>query len=260
MTLPVPRKSTAMHLYTYSNADHLEWLRDILLQHELYRPSLAELNDDNDGLPRLAMQTEDEMALFLWTKFVQCNPSMSPEELRRHELMIRYNVRMHRPTALHPKVVESLDVQLKDFRIYSMTKRYDMMNLWALYAGDHCGYCLEFENIGDLFQHARDVSYLDSDGMEVLITDPAVLNGHFFFCKTCNWSNEDEVRLVLNRKDGRKKVKIDPRWLTRIILGKQMSDDDRKQILEWAKQRDPELTVVDAYYDPTQRAIKLRKP
>ncbi len=129
-----------------------EWLRDILLQHELYLPNLTELNDDNDGLPRLAMQTEDEMATFLWTKFVQCNPNMPLEELHRHELIIRYNVRMHGPAALHPNVVQSLDAQLKDYRVYSMTKRYDMINLWALYADRHRGYCLEFENVGELFQ------------------------------------------------------------------------------------------------------------
>lgn len=258
MTLPVPRKSTATHLYKYSNADHLEWLRDILLQNELYLPNLKELNDDNDGLPRLAMQTEDEMVSFLWASVV--DPNMSHNEFHQNKLILRETVRKHGHKALHPQVVEFMDAQLRDFRIYSMTKRYDMPNLWASYAGDHSGYCLEFKNVGDLFEHARDVSYLDSDQMEVLITGLALRNGDFFFCKTRNWSNEDEVRLVLNHKDGRKKVKFDPRWLTRIILGKKMSDEHRKQIREWAKQREPELTVVDAYYDPTQRAIKLREP
>ena len=260
MALPTPRKSTATHFYKYSGVDHLEWLREILLQHELYLPNVTELNDDNDGLPRLAMQTEDEMVSFLWTMFVQNNPNMSPEEIKQNEFMIHHNVRVHGPAALHPNLVKSLDVELKDFRIYSMTKRYDMTNLWALYADKHHGYCLEFENVGELSQHAKDVNYLDSDQMEISIADRALLNGHFFFCTTRNWSNEDEVRLFFGRNDGRKKVKFDPRWVTRIILGKEMSDEHRKQIREWAKQRDPELTVVDAYYDPTQRAIKLRKP
>lgn len=105
-----------------------------------------------------------------------------------------------------------------------------------------------------------DVSYLDSDQMEIPITDPALLKGYFLFCKTSNWSDKDEVRLVLSRKDGRSKVRLnDPRWLTRIILGKEMSADHRKQIREWAKQREPELTAVDAYYDATLRGIKIRE-
>ena len=259
MTLPVPRKSTASHFYKYSSPNHLEWLKDILLKHELYMPNLTELNDDNDGLPRLAIQSEDEMASFIYRQFVKNNPDVSREELQKNELIIRFNVRKHGPAALHPNLVKSLDAQLKDFRVYSMTKRYDLINLWALYAGGHRGYCLEFENVGDLFEHAKDVSYLDSDKMEISITDPALLGGYFLFCKTRNWSNEDEVRLVLARNDGRTKVRFNPYWLTRIILGKEMSEVDKEQIREWAKQRDPELTVADAYYDAALRAIKLRE-
>ena len=238
----------------------MEWLKDIILKHELYLPNLRELNDDNDCLPKLAMQTEQEMANFIWTRFVRANPGMSLEELKKNELIIRFNVHLHGPAALHPNLVQLLDDQLKDFRVYSMTKRYDLTNLWALYAANHRGYCLEFENVGDLFQHAMDVSYLDSDQMEISITDSALLKGYFLFCKTSNWSNEEEVRLVLSRKDGRSKVKLnDPRWLTRIILGKSMADADASQIIEWAKQRQPELKVMTAYYDPLHRAIRIKE-
>ena len=259
MTLPQPHKAIASHFYKYSGPDHLERLKGILLEHELYLPNLTELNDDNDGLPRLAMQSEDEMVSFIYGQFVKNNPTMSLEELRENELIIRFNVRKHGPAALHPHLVQSLDTQLKDFRVYSMTKRYDMTNLWALYAANHHGYCLEFENVGELFEHAKDVSYLDSDQMEISITDPSLRGGYFLFCKTSNWSNEDEVRLVLARNDGRSKVKFNPRWLTRIILGKDMSEDHKKQIREWAKQREPELTIVTAYYDAAQRAIRIRE-
>jgi len=37
------------------------------------------------------------------------------------------------------------------YHVYSMSKRYDNMNLWAKYAGGHSGYCLEFANEGPLF-------------------------------------------------------------------------------------------------------------
>jgi hypothetical protein len=70
--------------------------------------------------------------------------------------------------------------------------------------------------------------------------------------------SENEVRLMLSRKDGRSKIPFNPIWLSRIILGKKMAPEDREQIREWAKQRDPELTVVDAYRDATYRKIRLR--
>jgi hypothetical protein len=102
-------------------------------------------------------------------------------------MVLRFNVRLHGPAALHPNIVKLLDGQLKDFRVYSMTKRYDMGNLWALYADGHRGYCLEFENVGPMFEHAKDVNYLDLKDMQISVTDPSLLSGHFLFCKTREW-------------------------------------------------------------------------
>jgi hypothetical protein len=53
-------------------------------------------------------------------------------------------------------------------------------------------------------------------------------------------------------------VKIEPQWLTRIILGKNMSPDNQKHVCEWAKQRDPELHVVNAYFDEFHQEIRLK--
>lgn len=259
MTLPEPRKATASHFYKYSNAAHLEWLKDILHHNEIYLPNLTELNDDNDGLPKLAMQSEDEMVSFICRQFAKNNPGMPKKDLENNELIIRVNVRNHGPAALHPSLVQSLDTQLKDFRVYSMAKRYDMGNLWALYADGHRGYCLEFENVGPMFEHAKDVNYLDLKDMEISVQSPDLQKGYFLYCKTRDWECEEEVRLVLPSKDGRSKVPFDPLWLTRIILGKAMSEENKNKIRLWAKERKPELTVVTTYYDATKRAIKLRE-
>lgn len=202
----------------------------MLRENEIYLPTLTELNDDNDGLPHLALQSEQEMADFLWERFKQANPGMSPEQLLREEGILSFSVRLHGPKALHPNLVELLDAKLKGFRVYSMTKRYDMGNLWALYADSHRGYCLEFENIGPLFENAKDVNYLNREDMEIAPTEPSLLQGHFLFCKTREWQCEEEVRLVLPPHEGRSKVKFQPAWLTRIILGKAMSDENKNLI------------------------------
>jgi hypothetical protein len=258
MPLPVPQKSAASHFYKYSGPANLGWLKEILQQHKIYLPNLTQLNDDNDGLPRLAMQSEEDMADFLWSRFSERNPKMSAQELEHEEKVIRFNVHLHGPAALHPDLVRLLDDQLKGFRIYSMAKRYDMGNLWALYADGHRGYCLEFQNVGPMFAHAKDMNYLALKDMAISVTDPSLRNGDFFFCKTLEWSCEEEVRLVLSRNDPRCKVEFDPSWLTRIILGKAMSEENENTIRLWAKERRPELALATTYYDPLQRAIRLR--
>jgi hypothetical protein len=196
MPLPEPQKSTAPYLYKYSPPEHLEWLRDILLKHELYLPNLSELNDNNDGLPHLALQSEEEMAAYLCDNLHRYRPDLSPEELPYERGVIRYNVTQHGPADLQEIILKVLDAELEGYRIYSMTKRFDRMNLWALYAANHTGYCLEFENTGAFLGCAKDVAYLEPKDMEILLHDPQITRGYFFFCKTigatkmkCVWFN-----------------------------------------------------------------------
>jgi hypothetical protein len=257
MTLPKPQKSTSTHFYKYSNADHLDWLQDILLKHEIYLPTLSQLNDDNDGLPHLKIQTENELIEFLIDKFVVGHPEMTPQQLREEESKIRFNVNKFGSAMLHPQVVKVLDERLKGFRVYSMAKRFDMGNLWALYADRHQGYCLEFANVG-LFGNAKDVNYRDSKEMAILAADPSLEDGDFFFCKTLEWKCEDEVRLWFPRNFG-DRARFKPEWLTRIILGRAMSEENKTKIRAWAKERNPQLTVATTKYDATKRAIVLNE-
>jgi Protein of unknown function (DUF2971) len=89
-----------------------------------------------------------------------------------------------------------------------MSKRYDNLSMWAKYAGDHSGYCLEFSNQGPLFANTRDVLY--EDKIEMDLNDQEHMNGFWLFYKRPDWSNEEEGRLVLPRNHG-SKVKLDPR-------------------------------------------------
>jgi hypothetical protein len=76
--------------------------------------------------------------------------------------------------------------------------------------------------------------------------------------KRPEWSDEEEVRLIGTRGI-EPQVKIEPQWLTRIILGKNMSDGNRQQIRVWAKQREPELLVVSVFFDKLHQEIRLRE-
>ena len=259
MSLPEPRKATVPYFYKYSSPDHLDWLRDILLKHELYLPNLRELNDNNDGLPHLALPSAQDMAAYLCDNLHLYRPDLSPEEIPHEKEVIRYNVEGHGPAALMPLLVTILDRQLEGYKIYSMTKRYDRMNLWALYAANHTGYCLEFQNTGGFFGSAKDVTYLEAKDLEISVDDPLLTRGYFFFCKTNDWSNEDEVRVVQSRRDPGNRARINPHCLTRIIVGKDIKAEHAEQIREWARQREPQLRVVNAYYDAASRSIKLKE-
>lgn len=255
MTTPIPTRSTSPHFYKYASPEHLDRLRIIILEYELYLPDLTQLNDPTDGRPKLAPLSDDQVTSFLRSDFVSRNPTLPLATLEHEAMVIRHNVQKYGPETLRRIMSQLLNAELEGYRIYSLSKRYDNLGLWAKYAADHSGYCLEFANEGPLFDCAKEVTYGDS--MEMDLTSPEHRNGYWFFRKRQEWSNEEEVRLVLPRGKG-SKVKIDPHWLTRVILGKDMTDSNRKSVREWANQRKPTLVVADAYYDGLHQMIRIR--
>ncbi|GAI90314.1 unnamed protein product, partial [marine sediment metagenome] len=148
---------------------------------------------------------------------------------------------------------KSLNTELEALRIYSLSKRADNMALWAKYADDHKGYCLEFSNSG-LFAAARDVSYgniVDFDP-----TDPKQINAYFLFQKTLDWQTEEEVRLVAPR-GSEAIVGFDPNLLTRIIVGQRMPDAEVNVIQKWSNLRSPKLAIVRAEYDAFEHKLNF---
>jgi hypothetical protein len=254
MKIPKPTKATGSHFYKYASPDHLERLKVTILKHELYLPNLTQLNDPTDGRPKLSPMTDEEMIDYLYRDFIRRNPHLTTAALKMNEKIIRYNVPFHGRGVHLRNMSEILNAELEGFRIYSLSKRWDNIVLWGTYAASHRGYCLEFANEGPLFRHAKEVSY---GNFEVSITDSELRSGAFFFCKTPDWRSEEEVRLVLGRGQG-SKVTIDPHWLTRLILGKDMAEDHRNRIRGWAKERKPELVVVDAYFDQLHQVLILK--
>lgn len=254
MPVPTPVRPTISHFYKYSSFEHPEWLKSIILEDKLYVPSLTQLNDPADGRPRLETLSEDQMVIFLFDAFAKNNPGLPNGVYQQQRATIRYNVESHGIQWCMQECSSLLNKELKDYRVYSLSKRYDNLSLWDRYAAHHAGYCLEFANEGPFFAHAKEVIYGESTRMDV--TNPEHRSGYWFFCKRQEWSNEEEIRLVGIRGQPAT-VKIEPSWLTRVILGMHMSEADKELIRGWARQRKSVLAVVSASYDEFRQTLTL---
>jgi len=255
MTVFTPAQASGSHFYRYQSAEHLERLKSILLEHLLYVPSVAQLNDPTDCRPKIRSMSEEEMVTFLRNDYIKRNPVLALDLLRERESRIRTDIKTQGIEWFQRELAKILNSHMEQYRVYSLSKRFDNLSLWSKYAADHTGYCLEFANVGPLFgEHVMEVVYQEYAPFDV--NDSENRNASFLVCKRPEWSNEDEVRLI--RVPGSSEfVRIKPQWLTRIILGKNMSPENRKQIREWAKQRDPELLVVNAYFDELFQEVRL---
>src|SRR5258708_973202 len=256
MRIPDPVRAAGTHFYRYSGLQEpqrIEWLKTILLDHELYLPSVSQLNDPADGRPLLAPMSADKMFDFLYNS--NRNPTLARGAQEEIIGTLRYNIHHHGPEELRREMAKLFYKHLEGHRIYSLSKRYDNLGLWAKYADGHSGYCLEFVNEGEFFERAVEVIYGESIPMDV--TNPEQRRAYFLYCKREEWSNEEEVRVVVLR-GGRSTVKIDPRWLTLVILGMKITEAHEKSIRGWAKQRKPELAVVKAHFDELHQTLSLR--
>jgi hypothetical protein len=257
---PIPSPARGSHFYKYSEftGERQLWLKELIVEHRLFLPRLSQLNDPADGRPRLARKSEDQLFTFLYNSpfgVLGRNPGMTVEAQVKEAVILDANIRLHGVQTLMRDLAKSLNAELDDWRIYSLSKRYDNFNLWAKYSGSHTGYCLEFANMPPFFSMAMEVSYGESLEMDISNLDH--LNGYWFFCKSEEWSNEEEVRVLVSRKS-HPILKIDPSWLNRVILGWKMPEEERFQIRAWAKQRSPELKVVEASYDELDQTLVLR--
>ena len=254
--LPLPVPATDPHFYKYAEFtdQKQEWLKEILLKHQLYLPILSQLNDPADGKPKLAVISDEKLFNFFYQNRLSQSPSMHLDQQINEGLILDHDLKQRGPDFFTRGLSQFLNKELNDWRIYCLSKRWDNLSLWAKYAKGHSGYCLEFANVGPFFSSAKVVRY--GEAPEIDPTNPEHMDGRWFFCKREVWSNEEEVRVLIQRHSNCR-VQIDPSWLTRLILGWKMAEADKHRIRKWAKKRLPELKVVSAIYDQVNQTLEI---
>jgi hypothetical protein len=238
-----PLPASVTHFYRYKSASNLEThLKPVILNHRIWVPMAGQLNDRMEAKPLFAEQTAESIADYLMQSFVERTPNATHAMLEKAGREIGWLCKTESSDSLLRSMMDSFHSATEQTRIFSMAHRWNHMAMWAKYAGDHQGYCLEFDRRVHLFRAARAVIYDDS--MRVDILDETHHTPEWFYCKSPDWSNEEEIRLVLPRLMGGPEFDITSQGLTRIILGDQMSADDETLIRCWADTRDPKLAVV----------------
>ena len=140
------KRPATTHLYKYGGLAKPERLRQIILEDAIYFPTAAELNDPTESLPALADQPLDEILDYLCEQYKADNPDASKEKLED----IRAKGRSFGKETLMKEMRHLLNGMMeRRYGILSLSKRVDSLPLWAHYAGDHTGYCLEFRNDGE---------------------------------------------------------------------------------------------------------------
>lgn len=239
---PAPPVPTKEEFYRYASPAHPEWLERLLHSNEIYVPTIAELNDPADAKPSFAVLPAAEIVEFLW-RFQR--PRNEYERLRLRTGLDTLAIKLG-GELLTRELARTLYAQIDERRVFSMSKRPNILPLWAHYAANHSGYCLVFRNVG-LFSYAREVVY----GVELKfeVTNPAHASFDWYFHKAASWAYEEEVRLAMPKAFGGPYFQIPPEWLSGIILGSRVGAAFKADVKRWVATRPTPIAVSQATFD-----------
>lgn len=224
----------------YGKITNPNWLRSIILEDEIYFPTPSELNDPAECKSIISDHSREEIESFLIRQFTIDNTNASALDIER----IRFGVREFGTTAILDEMSKALNKILdKKYGVFCLSKRPDNLALWANYADNHRGYCLEFADLSN-YANVYEVLY---DKKLPFVLNPTIdpRQAEFLFTKTPEWAYEEEARIL-----GRPGLKKFPtNLLESIILGKDMHGKHIDMIIDWCKARKVPLSVMKAKFN-----------
>ena len=217
-------------------------MKSIIIDHEYYFPTSSELNDPAECKTTIFDHSKEEMESFLIAQYLNDYPNTSELEIEKIKYCIRNS---DLKTILNKEWWKTLNEHTgKTYGLFCLSKRPDNLALWAHYADDHRGYCLEFANLGNL--NVYEVSYGNKLPFSL---DPCInqqtKNVEFLYTKAPEWEYEQEARIL----DKPGVMKFPPNFLKSIILGKNISETHMNMIIDWCKVREVKLQVKKAKFN-----------
>jgi len=126
------------------------------------------------------------------------------------------------------------------------------MALWAKYADDHRGYCLEFSDLSE-FSFVYEVIYSDKVPLSLsLEADPSQVD--FLYTKSPEWSNEEEAR-ILTKPPG---IQALPKSaLKAIILGERCDPKNENTVLVWVDECHADIDVKKGKFNGARQKLEF---
>jgi hypothetical protein len=219
------------------------WTQDIFTKNEIYLAAPKAFNDPFDSVTRYTYPRSPAERERLLKKFVCLH------RLPIAEQAIRGWVRTGADIPYMDEVCEELTYQMKsENAVFCMTEKRDNILMWAHYAGQHTGFCLEFGTDNPLFSRVRPVIYSrchPKDDLEELLMAKVRPLPLYLVTKAEDWAYEKEWRLG-DPGPGPGPREYPPESLTGVILGCRMEEKNKEQITEWCREREPRPTFYEA--------------
>jgi hypothetical protein len=244
-------------LYKYRSLDgaHKARVERMFTHNELYFPSPHQFNDPFDCRVELSLGGSDnEKKEYIARLISQYSPDISPAD------KISLKSRMLRTSNLRNIGAEVLDQITNDLGIFSLSKKSDDILMWSHYANSHRGVCLGFfAGPGDdFFRISQEVRYRPDYPSTKLNDDQMTRMEATILTKSDHWSYEEEYRII-DYASGPGIKTFPPDLLACVIMGCQIDEQDREDVIRWSRNSPSKPSVFQAKKTHRDFSLQLRE-
>jgi len=219
-----------------------EYTDKIFTHNKVYFSSPDEFNDPFDSKPQLTYDgTMTERKRYLWKLYQKKYPTRSKKEILT-DVEMEITTKGRDRIVLEDAVAKARELLRKKLGICCFTEIRDNILMWAHYAKQHTGFCLEFDVNNEFFRlvmRAIKVEYevtLPIINVLQLDTYPRGELGEKLLIKANDWRYEKEWRIVDTEKGpGIQNFPADT--LSGVILGCRISEKNRQDVFRWCRKR-----------------------
>lgn len=217
-------------IYKYRAFD-LEYKFQVFIDGNIYFSRPGQFNDPFEMKPKIIeLDTLAERKAFVdrFSKknFKGLSYKKRKEEERRALIRLSNN----------PQVEASIHALLKDYGVFSTSKKWDHILMWSHYSNSHKGFCIGFD-FDEEFDKEVGMPILVSYSDSYPVLSPHKLDDHneLFIStvgsKSSVWAYEEEIRYIKSPRDGGSGLhKISKSRIKEVILGACISDEDADDI------------------------------
>ncbi len=232
------------NFYKYGSFTKIDRVKSMICENKFYFATPSQLNDPSDCKNTLKEDSEEEIE----KQLIEANRKFFGNS--RGDSYIKEEIKKGIVADQREQALKIIN-QIMDTGngVFSLTKRPDNMALWAKYADNYKGYCLEFSNLSR-FSYVYEVIYSEKIPFTLSLEEyPSQVE--FLFTKSPEWSNEEEARILdspgfhIFPKDA----------LKGIILGEYCDEENEKQILSWIKECNVNILVKKVEFNSVKQKL-----
>ncbi len=243
-------------LYKYRDWSNI-YHKKIITENQIFLSSQNGFNDPFDATIPFRYDekelTPENVFLKLYETGKELMPGLTEEELIEECYRQQNSGIFENGTYWKDYYVKYVDSVNRDFGILSLTNKKNNLLMWSHYANCHKGFCIGFNSskLFNLISGSLGKVFYDEKMPTVPLFDKLEIEGitKLLNTKSLDWAYEEEYRIIKSLAANSTFTFSDDSIVEEVILGLNMSNENKKEIIDILKTNFPNTKIYEASRD-----------